>query len=145
MIATGVVLLGLVVFIGWNIATREPVEVVVRPEATMISAVMGKAMMEDGEPFVLLDVRTEEEFDWARIPGAILIPYDELRERALSELPDKGARIILYCQTGRRTRIASEVLLELGYDHIYDMGGILGWTFEIEGDYNYSGVPDDEE
>ena len=110
----------------------EPSEEVV---ATRISVAEVKEILDAGEPFILLDVRTEEEFDWVRVPRAVLLPYDEIEERAGAELPDKQARIVVYCQTGRRSALAAEILVGLGYRHVYDMGGIIEWPFEVEGEF----------
>ena len=79
---------------------------------------------------ILLDVRTEEEFAAEHIEGALLIPDDEIAERATAELPDKNATIIVYCRSGGRSQKAAEALAQLGYTKVYDMGGILDWPFE---------------
>lgn len=79
------------------------------------------------ENFVLLDVRTQEEFDAGHIPSAILLPYDEIELKAASVLPDKEKDIVLYCRSGRRSAIAKKVLVELGYQKVEDFGGINRW------------------
>ncbi len=89
-----------------------------------------KKMMDDGEPFILLDVRTEEEFTESRIEGAVLIPDTEIADRAPDELPDKDARIFVYCRTGRRSAAASIALINMGYTNVYDFGGIADWPYE---------------
>ena len=88
-------------------------------------------MMSDGETFILLDVRSEEEFIEIRIDGAILIPDCEIKERAPVELPDKNMRIIVYCWRGFRSAFAANDLLEMGYIHIYNLGGIIDWPYEM--------------
>lgn len=80
--------------------------------------------------YVLLDVRTEQEFKEKRIPGAVLIPDYELSERAQSELPDKRQVIFVYCRSGRRSETAAKELVAMGYNHVYDIGGIIDWPFE---------------
>ena len=95
-----------------------------------ISAEDAKAMMDDGAPYILLDVRTQEEFDEGHIEGALLIPYDEIANLAETELPDKDARILLYCRTGRRSAIAAETLAGMGYTDVYDFGGIVDWPYQ---------------
>lgn len=96
---------------------------------TKISAAQAKAFMESGKPYVLLDVRTEEEFRTGHIQGAVLIPYTEIRARAASELPDKNALILVYCRSGRRSAIAARELVQLGYTRVYDFGGITDWPY----------------
>ncbi len=95
-----------------------------------INAEEAKKMMEDGEDFILLDVRTEAEFSERRIEGAILIPDNEITEKAPQLLTDKGARILVYCRTGRRSALAANELVDMGYTSVYDFGGIVDWPYE---------------
>ncbi len=90
-------------------------------------------MMADSKAYTLLDVRTEEEFNESRIDGAMLIPFDELKDRAAAELTDKDARIFVYCRTGRRSEIAAKELVAMGYTNVYDFGGIVDWTYDTVG------------
>ena len=83
------------------------------------------------ENFVLLDVRTQEEFDAGHIAGAILLPYDEINLKAATVLPEKEKEIVLYCRSGRRSAIAKKALLELGYKDVEDFGGINRWKGEL--------------
>lgn len=80
----------------------------------------------------LLHVRTQEEYDQGHIPGAVLIPNTEIKNRAEEVLTDKNQLIPVYCRSGRRSKLATEVLAELGYTNIVEFGGILDWTGEIE-------------
>ncbi len=99
-------------------------------EYNKITPAEAKKMMDDGEPFILLDVRTEEEFTESRIEGAVLIPDTEIADRAPDELPDKDARIFVYCRTGRRSAAAAIALINMGYTNVYDFGGIADWPYE---------------
>ena len=83
------------------------------------------------EGVVILDVRTQAEFDEGHIPGAILLPDTELSSRADQLLPDKGQTILVYCRSGRRSAASAKALAELGYTSVYDFGGIQDWTGEI--------------
>ena len=83
------------------------------------------------ENFVLLDVRTQEEFDAGHIPTAILLPYDEINLKVATVLPDKETEIVLYCRSGRRSAIAKKALVELGYKDVKDFGGISRWQGEL--------------
>ena len=94
-----------------------------------ISAAEAKAKMEQGTPYILLDVRTEEEFKEGRIDGAVLIPDFEIIRRSADELPDKEALIFVYCRTGLRSNNAAFQLARLGYINVYDMGGIVDWPY----------------
>ena len=80
---------------------------------------------------VILDVRTQEEFDEGHVPGAVLLPYSEIREKAESVIAGKDQVILTYCRTGRRSEIASRTLIDMGYAKVYDFGGILDWTGDI--------------
>lgn len=95
-----------------------------------ISAAQARAIMESGEPYVLLDVRTEAEMRERHIEGALLIPHTEIRERAASVLPDKDALILVYCRSGRRSASAAQALVQMGYTRVYDFGGINDWPYE---------------
>jgi len=94
-----------------------------------ISPEEAKGIMDGGEAFVLLDVRTEAEFEERRIEGAMLIPVDEIEARAAAELPDKDALIIVYCRSGRRSASAAETLAGMGYRNVCDLGGIIEWKY----------------
>ena len=82
---------------------------------------------EDGA-YILLDVRTAAEFAERHLTGAVLIPVDELRERAAAELPEREQRIYIYCRDGRRSAEAAAILRALGYTDVRDLGGIDGVT-----------------
>ena len=83
------------------------------------------------EKLLILDVRTKEEFDSGHIKDAILLPYDEIKEKAQGVITDKNQTILVYCRTGRRSAIAAKDLIELGYTNVIDFGGIVDWTGEI--------------
>ena len=91
-----------------------------------------KAIIDSGVEYILLDVRTQAEYDEKHIAGAILIPVDEIKVRAESELPAKNALIMVYCRTGVRSKNASESLVELGFVNVQDIGGISTWSYETE-------------
>lgn len=84
----------------------------------------------DKAPIVLLDVRTQEEFNNGHIPGALLLPYDEIDQKAAQLLPEK--EIIIYCRSGRRSAIAKDSLEALGYTNVKDFGGMNRWQGQVE-------------
>lgn len=96
-----------------------------------ITAEEAKRMMDAGNVTVV-DVRTQEEYDQGHVPGAILIPLQTIGDEMPAELPQKDATLIIYCRTGVRSKQASDRLIALGYTSIYDMGGIVDWTYETE-------------
>jgi len=94
-----------------------------------ISAEEAYRMMRE-EECILLDTRTHEEYAISRIEGAVLIPEYEIGRRAAAELPDKQAIILVYCRSGRRSAIAANELVAMGYTNVYDFGGIIDWPYE---------------
>ena len=96
-----------------------------------ITQAEAKEIMDTEKEYILIDARTEEEFAQGHIPGAILIPEYEIVSRAEEELPDKNALILVYCRSGRRSKIASEELVKLGYTNVKEFGGILDWQYDI--------------
>ena len=97
-----------------------------------ITAQEAKELMDTQEGYIILDTRTQEEYDQGHIPGAILIPYDEVLEKAEGILTDKNQLILVYCRSGRRSKIAADDLVKLGYTNIREFGGIIDWPYETE-------------
>lgn len=97
-----------------------------------ITAEEAKKIMDSETGYVILDVRTEEEFAEGHIKGAILIPDYEIAARAEDILLDKNQKILVYCRSGRRSKLAAEALLALGYTNVWEFGGIIDWPYEIE-------------
>ena len=96
-----------------------------------ISAEEAKAIMDTEKEYIIIDARTSSEFAEGHIEGAILIPEYEIADRAEKELPNKDALILVYCRSGRRSKIASEELVKLGYTNVKEFGGIIDWPYEI--------------
>ena len=96
-----------------------------------ITAEEAKAIMDTEEGCLILDTRTREEYDQGHIPGAIQISHDEITEKAEEVLTDKDQLILVYCRSGRRSKIAAEALVELGYTNIKEFGGIIDWPYEV--------------
>ena len=97
-----------------------------------ITAEEAKQIMDSEEGYIILDVRTQEEYDQGHIPGAIVISHDEIEEKAEEVLTDKKQMILVYCRSGRRSKLAAEALVELGYTNIKEFGGIIDWPYEVE-------------
>lgn len=95
--------------------------------AERISAQAAVEQMEALEEYVLLDVRTAEEYEAGHIQGALLIPEQELAAKAPEMLPDLETPIFVYCRSGRRSALAAQALVDLGYLQVYDFGGINDW------------------
>jgi rhodanese-related sulfurtransferase len=97
-----------------------------------ITAEEAKQIMDTEEGYIILDTRTQEEYDEGHIPGAIQISHDEIEEKAEGMLPDKDQLLLVYCRSGRRSKLAAETLVELGYTNIKEFGGIIDWPYETE-------------
>ena len=95
-----------------------------------ISGAEAKALMDSESGYIIIDARTQSEYDQGHIPGAILIPEYEIADRAEKELPDKDQLILVYCRSGRRSKIAAEELVKLGYTNVKEFGGIIDWKYE---------------
>ena len=103
-----------------------------KAEYRRISASEAKAILDANASAILLDVRTGSEFRSQRIPGAILLPYDEIAAKAPAMLPDKNALILIYCRSGNRSRTAARTLVSMGYTNTRDFGGIIDWPHATE-------------
>ena len=97
-----------------------------------ITAEDAKNIMDSGEDCIILDVREQEEYDEGHIPNAVLIPYTEIENKAEEMMPDKDKLILVYCRSGRRSKIASESLVKLGFTNVKEFGGIIDWPYETE-------------
>lgn len=95
-----------------------------------IKAAQAKEIM-DTEEVIILDVRTPQEYEEGHIEGALLVPDYELISAAETKLPDKDAKILVYCRSGNRSRSAAKELIDMGYTQVYDFGGIMSWTYGI--------------
>ena len=88
------------------------------------------AMMEEETDYIILDVRTPEEFAEKHIPGAINVPNETIKSKKVPELPREDQLILVYCRSGNRSKQASEKLAKIGYANVYEFGGINDWTGE---------------
>ena len=92
-----------------------------------ITGAEAKMLMDTEGDYIIIDARTTEEFNEGHIEGAILIPEYEIGNRAENELPRKDQLILVYCRSGRRSKIAAEALVDLGYTNVKEFGGIIDW------------------
>ena len=104
-----------------------PAEEITYRQVNMDEAI---TMMEEGSGYIILDVRTPEEFAEKHIPGAINVANETIGTDEIPELPDKDQLILVYCRSGNRSKQASEKLVALGYTNIVEFGGINDWPGE---------------
>lgn len=97
---------------------------------TQITVNKAIEMMGSESNYIILDVRTFEEYNERHIPGAICVPNESIGTEPIDELPQKDQLILVYCRSGRRSKEAAEKLAAMGYSNIYEFGGILDWTGE---------------
>lgn len=96
-----------------------------------INASQAKEMIDQNPNVIILDVRTNEEYLEGHIENATLLPYDTIAQQAKVTLPDTSSTILVYCRSGRRSSIAAQSLVDLGYSNIYDFGGIIDWPYSV--------------
>lgn len=89
-------------------------------------------IMEENENYIILDVRTQAEYNQGHIPNAICIPNETIDENVVNKLPDKNQMILVYCRSGNRSKQAAEKLKKLGYTNLIEFGGIIDWKGKIE-------------
>ena len=102
------------------------------PSYEQITMEEAMELMENQSDYIILDVRTHEEYNEGHIPGAICIPNETIGSQPPAQLPDKDQLILVYCRSGNRSKQASAKLAEIGYTNIKEFGGIIDWTGEIE-------------
>lgn len=99
---------------------------------TTITMDEAKEIFAESDEYIILDVRTNAEFEEGHIPGAICIPNEIIGESEIEQLPDKDVIIYVYCRSGNRSKQAAEKLVKLGYTNIIEFGGIMDWDGEVE-------------
>ncbi len=101
-----------------------------------ITAEEAKSIMDEGGEYIVVDVRTAEEYDESHIPGSILIPNETIVDEPIELLQDKNQKILIYCRSGNRSHQAALKLVDMGYTDIYDFGGIIDWPYETISEQN---------
>ena len=98
------------------------------PAYRQVSPTEAAALMESEANYIVLDVRTQAEYDQGHIPGAICVPNETIGAGDIPQLPDKEQLILVYCRSGNRSQQAARKLADSGYTNIVEFGGILSWT-----------------
>ena len=106
-------------------------ETITETNYMQITAKEAKNIMDNETDYIILDVRTEEEFSEGHIDGAILIPDYEIADKAEEILTDKDQLILIYCRSGRRSKLAADSLVTMGYTNIKEFGGIIDWPYDV--------------
>ena len=99
----------------------------------MISPEEAKEMMDERKDILILDVREEHEYKGGHVPGAKLLVLDQITEEtAAAVIPAKDTTTLIYCRSGRRSKIAAQQLADMGYTNLYEFGGILDWPYDVD-------------
>ena len=98
---------------------------------TQIDQETAKEMMQRRDGHVIVDVRRQEEYDQGHIPGAVLIPNEQIGTERPEKLPDRDQVILVYCRSGSRSKQAAQKLADMGYTRVYEFGGLNTWTGEV--------------
>ncbi|MDD4047080.1 MAG: rhodanese-like domain-containing protein [Tissierellia bacterium] len=123
-----IVILITIIFTGCTSMEKE--QTGTETEYKKISAQEAKAIIES-EDVIILDVRTQEEYNEGHIENSVLLPVNDISAKAEEILTDKDAKILVYCRSGNRSATASKQLIKMGYTNVYDFGGINSWPYEI--------------
>lgn len=121
-------LIGVIVFLTG--CTTQPSESTYK----QINADEAVEIMNKETDYIILDVRTQEEYNSGHIHGAVCIPNESIGNESPSLLPDKNQLILVYCRSGNRSKQAAQKLADLGYTNIVEFGGINDWKGDIETD-----------
>lgn len=98
-----------------------------------ITADRVQQMLGEGGALVILDLRLGSEFRTkGRVPGAVNISVEKLEKQAPQKLPEKSCPIVIYCETGEKTDVAADILLSMGYETVYILGGIHQWKYDLD-------------
>ena len=96
-----------------------------------ITAEEAKTMIDNGG-VTIVDVRRPDEYAAQHIPGAVNVPNEDINSEPPASLPDLDAVLLVHCRTGIRSKAASDKLIQMGYQNVYDFGGIVDWPYETE-------------
>lgn len=102
------------------------------PDYRIIDAEQAKGIIDEGGALII-DVRTRTEYEDGYIPDAYNVPLDQIEQGIGNVTEDKNAKILVYCRSGNRSKVAARILTEMGYTNVYDFGGIVDWPYDIEG------------
>lgn len=119
-----------IILTGCNSMNNKDINNTEKTEYKKISAVDAKNII-DSEDVIILDVRTPGEYNDGHIENSLLLPVTEIPNKAAETLPDKDAKILVYCRSGNRSATAAKELITMGYTNVYDFGGINSWPYEI--------------
>ena len=115
----------------FGMAEKEKEQKKVNMTYTQITQEEAKKIIDEKTGYIILDVREQYEFDAGHIPNAVLLPYTQTEQLASVMLKDKQQMILVYCRSGRRSKISAQILADMGYSNVYEFGGIITWQYEI--------------
>ena len=127
------IILGIVIFAVGAILMFNKKDKNIKNEPTIKYSSMDEIVqiINENKDYIILDVRTIEEYNEGHIPNAICIPNETIGEDIVSKLPNKEQLILIYCRSGNRSKQAAKKLNQLGYTNLIEFGGIIDWKGEI--------------
>ena len=96
-----------------------------------VSSAEAMKLMAESSDYIILDVRTMDEYRTGHIENAVCIPNETITKDIVKQLPDKDQRIFVYCRSGNRSRQAASKLASFGYSDIIEFGGINSWKGKV--------------
>lgn len=124
------IVIGLLIAVTFASPAKSDVDDTSKVEYKRITAVEAKGRIDSGDELIILDVRTQAEYNAEHIPNAILIPNETITDKMPELLPDLDAEILIYCRSGNRSAQAARKLIQIGYTNVYDFGGINNWPYD---------------
>ena len=115
-------------------ADNEVVNATQVPSFQKISPEYAKQLMDTEKNYIIIDVRTIEEYNEGHVKNAISLPNEEIvvgSEKVATILPNKDQMLLVYCRSGKRAADASTKLVNMGYTNVYSFGGIIDWPYEV--------------
>lgn len=124
------IVMGLLIVVTFAVPAKNDVDDTSKVEYKRITAVEAKSRIDSGDELIILDVRTQAEYNAEHIPNAVLIPNETITDKMPELLPDFDAEILIYCRSGNRSAQAARKLIQIGYTNVYDFGGINNWPYD---------------
>ncbi len=101
-------------------------------QAHLITPEDAKGRLASEQGIVLLDVREPDEYAEGHIAGSVLLPLGDITAKVEVTVPDKDTVVFVYCRSGRRSALAADELVKMGYTQVFDLGGIIDWPYGVE-------------
>ena len=123
-----------------DVKSKQEISAEAKSKAPHISSEQLAEYLSEKEDIVLLDIRTEAEYEAGHIQGAQWFPRGKLEYYIQERVKDANSKIVLYCRTGGRSALATLTLKDMGYTDVVDLqGGFKEWVAGGNTFYNLHG------